>query len=251
MSYRYDEDLEFLGKCSDEELAELYNVLTVDPEDGEPRHTETLECSEEHGLYGKQYSKFWRRIAEELQLYGGNTIANIFRGSTGVLYKEIATDVADKLKVKIDKEANIDEIENEIIEKFFEDIYGKLSQEDKELMFSELYSKAIKEDNTFKSFDKTLGAAYLVKMILKRGGIASYKIVIYLVDYVWQIIFRKTLSIAGVNILSRGLAMAIPGLNLLLNVWLISDITSAATRVTIPAVLLIATMRKKKQAEGK
>ena len=45
--------------------------------------------------------------------------------------------------------------------------------------------------------------------------------------------------------------MAIPGLNLLLNVWLISDITSAATRVTIPAVLLIATMRKKKQAEGK
>ena len=88
-------------------------------------------------------------------------------------------------------------------------------------------------------------------MILKRGGIASYKIVIYLVDYVWQIIFRKTLSIAGVNILSRGLAMAIPGLNLLLNVWLISDITSAATRVTIPAVLLIATMRKKKQAEGK
>jgi hypothetical protein len=40
-----------------------------------------------------QHGKYWKRVAAELQAFGGNTIVNLFRG-TGACYHEIACDVA-------------------------------------------------------------------------------------------------------------------------------------------------------------
>ena len=97
MSYRKDIDLEFLQYCNNEELKNLFEVLTIDPKDNIERITSTLKVSNEYEKYGEDYQKYWERIAEELQLFGGNTIFNIFRKGKGVLYREIALDVRMKI----------------------------------------------------------------------------------------------------------------------------------------------------------
>ena len=77
MSYRKDKDLDFLAKCDNEDLGELFKLLVYDPKDDEKRLTQTLLISDEFERYGHNYQKYWQRIAEELQLFGGNTISNL------------------------------------------------------------------------------------------------------------------------------------------------------------------------------
>ena len=79
--------------------------------------------SDECKRYGTQYSKYWKRIAEELQLQGGNTIINIFRFGDGVLYKEIVEDVASSLKIPYSSGDGVEEIENTILAKIVEEMF--------------------------------------------------------------------------------------------------------------------------------
>ena len=98
MAYRLDEDLEFLGHCTDEELNVLFETLTKD-KDGETRYSESITGNARYQMYRSEYSKYWDLIAEEIQLFGSNSVASILRGNKGVFYKEILIDVCDKLKV--------------------------------------------------------------------------------------------------------------------------------------------------------
>lgn len=129
MAYRDDEDLKFLGQLSDEELAPLVDILIKDT-DGSGRPTETLTLSDEYKNFGSCYSQYWKRIAEELQLFGGDTIANLFRGGDGVLYREILTDVAEKLDIKFNKYDPTQDIEQSLLLKFFDNISEHMPLED-------------------------------------------------------------------------------------------------------------------------
>ncbi|GAA7318693.1 DUF3944 domain-containing protein [Helicobacter pylori] len=75
MAYRYDSDLEFLKRLSSNDLKDLFDVLVYD-EDGALRMNEELTDSTEYKRCGSDYAKYPRRIAEELQCYGGNTFIN-------------------------------------------------------------------------------------------------------------------------------------------------------------------------------
>ncbi|WP_240646370.1 DUF3944 domain-containing protein [Helicobacter pylori] len=75
MAYRYDSDLEFLKRLSSNDLKDLFDALVYD-KDSEKRFTEGLTLSEEYKRHGNDYAKYPRRIAEELQCYGGNTFIN-------------------------------------------------------------------------------------------------------------------------------------------------------------------------------
>ncbi len=85
MAYRYDSDLEFLKRLSSSDLKDLFDAL-VYAEDGQKRDTQELTYSEEYKKHGDNYAQYTERIAEELQHYGGNTFANLFRDE-GVLQK--------------------------------------------------------------------------------------------------------------------------------------------------------------------
>ena len=85
MAYLKDQDLEILKECEDEELRGLVECLIYD-KDGERRYTEELSKSKEFHLYGDKYSMYWKRIAEELQKFGGDTIVNAFRLGSGIKY---------------------------------------------------------------------------------------------------------------------------------------------------------------------
>ena len=103
--------------------------MAYDPKDDEERLTQTLLISDEFKKYGHDYQKYWQRIAEELQLFGGNTISNIFRGGSGVLYREILEDVAKEQKISFDKYNTTVDIENKLILKVSEEIFNSLSEE--------------------------------------------------------------------------------------------------------------------------
>lgn len=92
MAYRYDDDLEFLESCKDEDLKILVNHLTKD-KDGDARFTEELTMNENYKKYYPQHSKYWREIAAEIQCFGGNTFVTMLRGGKGVVYKEVLCDV--------------------------------------------------------------------------------------------------------------------------------------------------------------
>lgn len=58
MSYVFDEDLEFLGKCSDEQLAKLAEII-INDDDGKFRRTEEVTETNEYKRYKENYSKYW------------------------------------------------------------------------------------------------------------------------------------------------------------------------------------------------
>jgi len=96
-AYREDPDLEFLRYCDNDDLDVLHKYLTQD-EDGYERLTEWLTYNERYKKYYPDHQKYWDLIAEELQLYGGNTVMNLARGK-GIPYREILMDVCDKMDV--------------------------------------------------------------------------------------------------------------------------------------------------------
>lgn len=109
-NYRIDADLSFIGQCSNE-LSLLLSVLTHDIKDGEKRWSQTLTNPPEYQLFYPDHQKYWPAICAELQTYGANSLVSLFRGNKGVLYREILTDVCDKLEVNYAKNS-----ETEIIE---------------------------------------------------------------------------------------------------------------------------------------
>ena len=129
MSYRYDEDLEFLKQIDSKDLDDLVYVLTHD-KDGETRFTEELTTNENYKKFFPEHNKYWEDIAAELQCYGGNTFATIFRGGKGVEYKEILIDVCDKLKVNFNKDSSIETIETNLLMKILTDAIEKMSPEE-------------------------------------------------------------------------------------------------------------------------
>ncbi|WQV82607.1 DUF3944 domain-containing protein [Helicobacter pylori] len=75
MAWHTNSDLEFLKRLSSNDLKDLFDVLVYD-KDGTLRMNEELTNSTEYKRCGSDYAKYPRRIAEELQCYGGNTFIN-------------------------------------------------------------------------------------------------------------------------------------------------------------------------------
>ncbi|MDU9764413.1 ubiquinol-cytochrome C chaperone family protein [Helicobacter pylori] len=101
--------------------------MIVYDKDGTLRVNEELTNSTEYKRYGRDYAKYPERIAEELQRYGGNTFANLFR-SEGVLYKEILCDVCDHLKVSYNEKSNTSWIEQNMLAKLLKDSLEQMSK---------------------------------------------------------------------------------------------------------------------------
>ena len=131
MEYRHDNDLEFLRNIKSEDLEDLVYCITHD-KDGEVRFTEELTNSKVYKLHHPNHTKYWDLIAAEIQHFGGNSFANMFRGGRGVEYKEVLIDVCDKMKVNYNKYSSVDKIESNLLMKILTDALEKMSAEDAE-----------------------------------------------------------------------------------------------------------------------
>ena len=229
--FREDTDLAFLQYVDYRDLALLANYLITDSE-GREQWTGQLKQTlsdriREYGTEEEVYKNSWMAIAAELQLYGGDTVVNLFR-QKGVPYKEILQDVANKIGADFHKKsATTEQIEEKVLRKLFNRV---TTLEDLEFI-----NKTLK-DKGYLGFSSLSESPWqTIKNGLGGGGTAS------------------ATGLGGAVFMGLKMAKNFIKVNPLTAVatapLTAKDITAPAYRVTIPAVCIIAMMRIKHNAE--
>ncbi|GAA8502202.1 DUF3944 domain-containing protein [Helicobacter pylori] len=232
--------MEFLKQLSSNDLKDLFDVLVYD-KDGKKRFTEGLTLSEEYKRHGNDYAKYAERTAEELQHYGANSFASALRG-TGVLYREILCEVCNKLKVNYNKKSDTTLIEENMLSSILQKSLEKMSDEEIRELCDELGVK-----NTNKLGKQALSTAALT--LFRMGGFKSYQLALIVANAVIKAIFQRGLSLGANAALTRGLSILTGPVGwIITGVWTAIDIAGPAYRVTIPACILVTTLRLKAQA---
>ena len=246
MAYRYDSDLQFLGSIKSEDLNDLVYCLTHD-KDGNTRFTEELTTSTEYKAYHPDHHQYWELIAAEIQCFGANTFATIFRGGKGVEYKEVLMDVCDKMKVNYNKGSSAEKIEGNLLMKILSDSLEKMSPEDLKNL-----AEATGIKNTNNINPEMMASVF--QAVFRAGGFKSYQLTLIIVNAVLKALIGRGLSFAGNAALTRTMAILTGPIGwVITGLWTAIDIAGAAYRVTIPAVIQVAALRQQhlygKQAE--
>lgn len=252
MSYIYDEDLEFLKDCTNEELESLFQILAF--HNGHKRITTSLLKSQEYKTHKKNYKMYWQTLAQELQLYGGNTFANIFRGNSGVSYRQILEHVARKLKIPVIGFFPTAEIENAICEKLMLDLFSKMKEKDIEKFLSQL---ALEDDglkeiiHSYNEVPWGKISVAVVRQIFKAEGMVTYRATLSFANLLWGQLFGRSLTFIANNTIAKILGGFLSGpVAIALNAWIIADLSGPAMRVLVPSIVLISTLRLKYEMEN-
>ena len=228
MAYRKDEDLEFLAKCSNEDLEPLVEILIKD-KDGQTRYTEELTKSKKYMRYSPDHKKYWEDIAAEIQTFGANTIATIFRFGKGVTYKEILCDVCQDLKVNFNEKSSTSAIEKNLLDKVYTQAIEELSNEDLKKL-----ADAVDIPITNLSYQATVAAVQYALMQMPYFVLQRM-----LINVIPMTIGRNLLLSRLIGVATGPIGWALTG------AWTAFDLAGAAKRVTVPAVIQIAVLRKK------
>lgn len=235
-----DDDLAFLSGADNEDLQILVDYITKN-KSGNARWTEQLTSTDAYKRYYPDNLRFMADdIAHELQLFGGNTVANLVRGH-GVPYREILMDVCKKMKVNFNKNSAVDVIEFNLLSKILMDSLEKMEDEDLKQLIQELNIGTIGA----KVFRKEAAIA-AIQMLIRRGGFNSYKIAVIIANRIAKLILGHGLKLSANAALTRWMAIfAGPVGWWFTGLWTAYDLAGPAYRVTIPAVIQIAYMRTK------
>lgn len=249
MAYRFDADLEFLKNMESEDLNDLVEAIVG--KEGDTRLTESLTTNDLYEAHYPDHKQYVKLIMGEIQEFGGNSFANVFRGG-GVFYREIVRDVADRMKVKYKKGASTADIEIDIFVKIVSDAFSKMSEaEIQEVMadfapdssdLSDLVQAAgIKN---IASLPKAAAATAMMQFLLTQGGFATYKATLIVANVVWKTLFGHGLALATNAALTRALSVLIGPIGwAIAGIWTALDIAGPAYRVTVPVVIQVAYLR--------
>lgn len=192
--------------------------------------------------YYPQHSKYWQEIAAEIQCFGGNTFATMFRGGKGVVYKEVLCDVCDKLKVNYNKSSSCEMIESYLLQKLLIDLLDKMSLEERENLAKELGM-----NNTSGITAQALTGSF--QALFRLGGFKSYEILVVVANAISKAIFGTGLKFATNAALTRVASILTGPIGwIITGIWTAVDIAGPAYRITIPAVFAVATLRLKSKA---
>ena len=241
MKYISDEDLNFFAELNSDDLDILVEILTKN-KDGEERLTENLTLEEEFIQNQPDHDKYWDLIAAELQTFGGNSFANFLRGDKGVSYREILIDVSKKLKVNFNDKASTTIIENNLFMKILSDSMEKMDPKELKEFTDELDIKTT-------SFTSNAVIAAL-QIAVKKSGFLAYQIAVIVANSVAKQVIGRGLSLAGNAALTKSLSIFAGPIGWIIStIWTLYDIAGPAYRVTIPAVIQVAYLRKKSDSE--
>ena len=224
--YREDPDLTFLQFLDWDNLQILADALIRDSE-GIEQWTGGLAktLASEIPRYTKDElpKNIWQAVAAELQLFGGDTVVNTFRGK-GILYNEIVRDVGERVGADFNNTATTVEIEEKILRTMFDKV---TTLEDLDLINTTL------KDKGYLGFSSLLQrplSTIKQGLGLGTGGAAT--------------------GIAALNVAKNFLKVN-PLTTIVTAPLTVKDISAPAYRVTIPAVCLVAMLRTeyKKNAE--
>lgn len=234
-----DENLQFLAELSNEELTPLVDVLLDSDHKG--RFSSELDMSPRFKAHYPNHSEYLPEIVSEIQKYGGNTLANLLRGGVGVSYREILCDVCEHLKVNFNKCQSIQMIEDSLLSKVLTEVWEKMSYEERKAVLADTGCNV-----------HSVGGVTSATMItlFRKGGFSSYKLTMIIINAVWRAIFGRGLSLAANRAICKFLSVLTGPIGwALTGVWTAVDIASPAMRVTVPAVIYIAGMRRVKGVE--
>ena len=228
VNYLHDSDLDFLQHCSEEQLANFTRLLTHN-EKGKTRLSSVLmrnELFKSMEGHPEQHRRNWQLIAGELQPFGGDSIANKLRGH-GKRYRAILLDVSKRLKLKADKEMSTFAIEQQLLEHFLRNTWKKMDETHKKEFLQTVNAKVNELEE-------------LLPLLMKDKQLA--KGVSHLLSSQLTRILRThaAMSVLGHGLL-RGAGLGGP-VGAALNG--VKAVSGTAFRVTIPAVLQIACLRR-------
>jgi uncharacterized protein YaaW (UPF0174 family) len=237
MAYRSDSDLKFLADVASSDLDSLVETL-IKGKDGSERLTEELTINDRYRSHSSDHHQYWDLIAAEIQCFGANSLATIFRGGEGVLYKEVLTDVCDKMKVNYNKDASVEIIEMNLLMKMLTEAMKGLSADE---------LKKIVEDLNLNTTNFTAQAVTVaLQGAIRFSGFAAYQVALIVANAVAKALLGSGLKLATNAALTRAMSVfagpigwSITGL------WTFVDIAGPAYRVTIPAVIQVAFLRAK------
>ena len=243
----YDPDLTPLFEaCSDQDLDPLVKYL-VKP------FTSGLKTKQEYIKNRKNPSSYIFLIVQELQLFGGNTIANAYRRifgyrRKGISYKEILHDVAKKMKVKYSSTEGVDEIEGKLLIKVLDNALKRMDQNQKEALFEEFRKAGLKDSDLRAGVPLTV---LFTQAGVQMTGFLAYRLAVIVANAVAKAMIGRGLTLAVNAALTRTLAMLTGPIGwVITGLWTVYDVAGPADRVTIPCVLHIAYLRKKKAYEA-
>jgi len=237
-----DYELNFLHDCTKDELEPLVGIILGTDDKGNidrtGRLSSTLESSENFKKNYPDHTKYVDEMIEEIQTFGGNTFVNLFRGC-GVSYHEILCDACDKFKVNYNRVQGTELIEEGLLCKVLRDMWEKLSEDERKKLLAEVGGGRADIGG--------MADAALIALV-RAGGFASYRIMLLVVNAIAKVILGRGLTAATnaalcktLSVLAGPIGWAIAG------VWAAFDIAAPAYRVTLPAVVYIAALRKMKK----
>jgi len=235
--YREDADLRFLECCDNEDLDLLVSLITHDPRDKTLRWTETLSSSDNYKRFHPAHRNYWQEIAAEIQTFGASSIASMFRGGKGVLYREVLCDVCDHTGVKYKKEEATETIELSLLMKMLEK------------SLSEMSSAELREFADSMGTELTAPTVPLILMAIqtavRSSGFAAYRLSVVMLSTLAKVVLGRTLPIVTYLTLTRSISVLAGPVGIaLITGWLIADMAGPARRVTVPACLLVACLRQ-------
>lgn len=232
LNYLSDKNLEFLSTISNEELSVLVNILIKD-NDGNIRDSEDLTLQPEYKAHGENYLMYWQKIAAELQYFGGNTIANGWRGH-GVSYGEILEDVCKHMKITVGSKDDVTALENKLVYKIFAQIMDEMPEDQIRDFAKEFGTSGVGKQATVAA----------IQAAIRLGGFASYKMSVIVVNVIAKQMIGRGLTVGANAALTRTIgAFAGPIGLILTGVWTAIALAGPAYRVTVPAVIYISFLR--------
>jgi len=237
MTYRTDKDLEFMKHCKSEDLEILVAILTKD-NDGKKRLTEELTMNDRYIKHNPDHCQYWDVISGELQCFGANTFLTILRGGKGILYKNMLTEVCDKMKVNYNSDSSVEIIEMNLLMKILIDSMENMTPEQLQEIVKDLNL-----ETTNLSKQAVIAA---LQASVRFGGFAAYQVAVIVANAVAKAIVGRGLSLAANAGLTRVMGVVAGPIGwIITGVWAALDIAGPAFRVTIPCIVQVAFLRTK------
>ena len=175
-------------------------------------------------------------LIKEIQEFGGNSIANFLRGN-GVRYREIVEDVANHMKVSVEKKDNVEDLELKILLAVAIKSMENMSAEEQRDFLNNISGGKV-------LFGPGLLAA--LQAAILAGGFGSYILATTVANAVARQLIGRGLAFAANPVLMRAIAAVAGPIGWAITaIWTAYDFASPAYRVTVPCVVQIAYMRQK------
>lgn len=240
---KYRDDPELMSVMSHASLEDLTILVDIITDNGKGRISldstvkETFLQAKEDQVFDLSCKQ---TIAAEIQKFGGNSLASIFRGGKGVLYKEIVRDVADHVGANYSDQADVAQIEGAIMLKIVERSLDKMSESEKSQFFNQF---GVNYQSVGSAANTVAMAALLA--VIRTSGFAFYQMATIVAQAAARALLGRGLTFAATGGLMRGLSvLAGPVGWAITGIWSAFDLASPAYRITVPCVIQLGYMRQ-------